>query len=201
VSLRDGGTIWHTDLAYMAEPSRCSLLYALDVPADGGDTEWANMYLVYDALPADLKNRVAGLRAENHFIMTENPRFSPRSDMTPAERKGTIWAEKTAEEKARTPVAVHPIVRTDPETGRKALFVNRRFTTRIAGMDADESEALLLDLFDYAERPEHIYHHRWTVHQLLLWDNRYTNHVACGGVPDDQLRTMQRTTVRGEVPV
>ena len=68
-------------------------------------------------------------------------------------------------------------------------------------MDPDKGEALLLDLFDYAERREHIYHHGWSVNQLLLWDNRCTAHLACGGVPDDQIRTMQRTTVRGAIPV
>ena len=74
-------------------------------------------------------------------------------------------------------------------------------TTRIVDMDPDEGEALLLELFDYAERPEQIYHHRWTVNQLLLWDNQCTAHLACGGVPDNQIRTMQRTTVKGEIPV
>jgi taurine dioxygenase len=201
VSIRDGGSIWHSDLSYMAEPSRCSLLYAIDVPADGGDTEWANMYLAYDALPEHLKSRIARLRAMNHFIMSENPRFQPPRDMPPEQRIGTQWAEKTPEEKARTPGAVHPIVRTHPTTGRKALFITRRFTTHIVDMDPDEGEALLLDLFDYAERREHIYHHRWSVNHLLLWDNRYTAHLACGGVPDNQIRTMQRTTVKGEIPV
>ena len=201
ISLRDGGSNWHSDLAYMAEPSRCSLLYAIDVPADGGDTEWSNMYLAYEALPEDLKARIVGLQAMNDFILSENPRFQPPKDKTPEQLKGTQWAEKTPEEKARTPGAVHPIVRTIPETGRKALFISRRFTTRIVDMDPADGEALLLELFDYAERPEYIYHHRWSANQLLLWDNRCTSHLACGGVPDNQIRTMLRTTVKGEIPV
>jgi taurine dioxygenase len=201
VSLRDGGSIWHSDLSYMSEPSRCSLLYAIDVPVDGGDTEWANMYRAYDALPLGLKNRITGLSAVHQFDLLDNPRFGPPADMGADELKGSIWEPKSAAVKARTPDAIHPIVRTHPVTGRKALFVSRRFTVRIAGMASSEGEALLLELFDYAERPEHIYHHRWSKNQLLLWDNSCTVHLACGGVPDNQLRTMQRTTVKGEVPV
>jgi taurine dioxygenase len=201
VSLRDGGSIWHSDLSYMAEPSRCSLLYAIDVPDEGGDTEWANMYRAYEALPQNLKDRIAGLRAVHQFDLVDNPRFGPPAHMTAADLKGSIWEPKSAAVKARTPDAVHPIVRTHPITGRKALFVSRRFTVRVADTHPDEGESLLLELFDYAERPEHIYHHRWSKHQLLLWDNRCTVHLACGGVPDSQIRTMQRTTVRGEIPV
>lgn len=201
VSLRDGGSIWHSDLSYMAEPSRCSLLYALDVPVDGGDTEWANMYLAYETLPKDLKARIAGLRAIHQFDLLENPRFGPPADMKSENLAGSIWEKKSAAVKARTPPVSHPIVRTHPASGRKALFVSRRFTTHVADMETDEGEALLLDLFDHAEHPDHIYHHRWSVNQFLLWDNRCSVHLACGGVPDSQLRTMQRTTVRGEIPV
>ena len=201
VSLRDGGSIWHSDLSYMAEPSRCSLLYAIDVPIDGGDTEWANMYSAYDALPQSLKEQIAELRAVHQFDLVDNPRFGPPSNMTEEDLKGSIWEPKSAAVKARTPDAVHPIVRTHPNTGRKALFVSRRFTVRIADMAPDEGESLLLELFDYAERPEYIYHHRWSKHQLLLWDNRCTVHLACGGVPDSQIRTLQRTTVRGAIPI
>jgi taurine dioxygenase len=201
VSLRDGGSIWHSDLSYMAEPSRCSLLYAIDVPVNGGDTEWANMYMAYESLPQSLKDRIAGLRAVHQFDLVENPRFGPPVDMKPEELKGSIWEKKSAAVKARTPAVVHPIVRTHPVTGRKALFVSRRFTTHVADMGADEGEALLLDLFDRAEQGKHIYHHRWSVNQLLLWDNRCTVHLACGGVSDSQIRTMQRTTVRGKIPV
>jgi taurine dioxygenase len=201
VSLRDGGSIWHSDLSYMGEPSRCSLLYAIDVPVDGGDTEWANMYLAYETLPKDLKSRIAGLRAIHQFDLAENPRFGPPVDLKPEDLKGSIWERKSEAVKARTPPVAHQIVRTHPVTGRKALFVSRRFTTHVVDMDVDDGEALLLELFDHAEQPENIYRHRWSPDQLLLWDNRCTVHLACGGVPDHQLRTMQRTTVRGEVPV
>ena len=201
VSLRDGGSIWHSDLSYMGEPSRCSLLYAIDVPKDGGDTEWANMYLAYEALPKSLKDRISELRAVHQFDLDDNPRFGPPKDLKPEQLKGSIWEKKSAEIRARTPAVKHPIVRTHGVTGRKALFVSRRFTTHVADMEPVKGEELLLELFDYAERSEHIYRHRWSANSLILWDNRCTIHLACGGVPDYQIRTMQRTTIKGEIPV
>jgi taurine dioxygenase len=200
VSLRDGGSVWHSDLSYMSEPSLGSLLYAIDVPHTGGDTEWANMYLAYEKLPDDLKTRIAGLRAVHQFDQNENPRLGPPSGVTAEQLKGSIWEKKTAEIKARTPDAVHPVVRVHPQSRRKALFVNRRFTIRIEGMDPDAGEALLLELFEYCEQPGNVYRHRWAKGDLVMWDNRCTIHLACGGVPDSQIRTMQRTTVRGESP-
>jgi taurine dioxygenase len=141
------------------------------------------------------------LKAVHLFDQVYNPRMARPKELVGAAVKGSIWEEKTAETKARTPDVVHPVVRTHAATGRKALFVSRRFTIRIADMDADAGESLLLDLFDHIERPAHIYHHRWQPHQLIMWDNRCTVHLACGGVPDSQIRTMQRTTIRGELPV
>lgn len=201
ISLRDGGTVWHSDLSYMQYPSMGSLLYAIDVPADGGDTEWANMYLAYDALPRTLKDQIAGLRAVHQFDAMENPRLRPPEHVRKEGTSNSMWEEKSEQVKQRTPDVIHPVVRVHPATGRKALFVNRRFTLRVEGMPARESEDLLLELFNYCERSDHIYHHRWSPDQLVMWDNRCTIHLACGGVPDDQVRTMQRTTVRGELPV
>ncbi len=200
ISLRDGGTIWHSDLSYMKHPSRASLLYAIDVPRDGGDTEWANMYLAYDALSPALKDRVAGLRAVHQFDAADNPRLRPPEAVVQEGISNSMWERKSEEAKSRTPNVVHPIVRTHPATGRKALFVNRRFTLWIEDMPGEESEELLLQLFEHSERPEHVYHHRWSKWQLLMWDNRCTIHLACGGVPDGQIRTMQRTTIIGESP-
>jgi taurine dioxygenase len=200
ISLRDGGSVWHSDLSYMKEPSLGSLLYAIDVPQSGGDTEWANMYLAYENLPEELKDRIAGLTAVHQFDQNDNPRLGPPSDMTPDQLEGSIWEKKTPEIKARTPDAVHPVVRIHPQSGCKALFVNRRFTIRIEDMDPDEGEDLLLELFEHCEQPENVYRHRWKKGDLVMWDNRCTIHLACGGVSDDQIRTMQRTTVRGESP-
>ena len=199
ISLRDGGSIWHSDLSYMQHPSRASLLYSIDVPRDGGDTEWANMYMAYDALPQKLKDRVSTMQAVHQLEAAANPRLAPPDKVLKQGIKGSMWDRKTKEAASRTPNVSHPIVRTHADTGRKALFVNRRFTLWIEDMPRDASEELLLELFEYAERREHVYRHRWTKGDLLMWDNRCTIHLACGGVPEDQIRTMQRTTVLGEV--
>ena len=201
ISLRDGGTEWHSDLSYMKLPSRASLLYSIDVPKDGGDTEWANMYLAYDVLPQKLKQRIAPLRAVHQLEAAANHRLKPPDTVFQQGVKGSMWDRKSAEAAARTPNVTHPIVRTHPDTGRKALFVNRRFTLWIEDMSREASEELLLELFDYSERREHVYRHRWTKGDLLMWDNRCTIHLACGGVPDSQIRTMQRTTVLGEAVI
>jgi taurine dioxygenase len=182
----------------MQYPSRCSLLYAIDVPKDGGDTEWANMYMAYEALPPKIKDRIATLKAVHQLEAAANPRLAPPESVIKDGIAGSMWDRKTQDAAARTPNVTHPVVRTHRDTGRKALFVNRRFTLWIEDMPRDQSEELLLELFDYAERREHVYRHRWTKGDLLMWDNRCTIHLACGGVPDNQIRTMQRTTVLGE---
>jgi alpha-ketoglutarate-dependent taurine dioxygenase len=95
--------------------------------------------------------------------------------------------------------AVHPVVRTHPETGRKGLFVSEHFTTRIVGLPEDESRALLDELFDHSTRPEHIYRHRWQPQDMVFWDNRSLMHLAAG-CPDDQRRKLYRTTIEGDAP-
>lgn len=201
IGLRDGGSIWHSDLSYMTHPSSGSLLYAIEIPQDGGDTEWANMYLAYDALPNRLKDRIFDLKAVHQFDIERNPRVAPPKDFAVENAKGSIWEKRPADKKPLTKAVVHPLIRSHPKTGRTALYVNRRFTTHILDLSEYESEDLLIELFDYAEAPAHIYHHRWNKNQLVIWDNRCTIHLACGGVPADQFRTMHRTSVRGEVPV
>ncbi len=199
LGLRDGGSVWHSDLSYVARPSVGSLLYALAVPSVGGDTEWANLYTAYDTLADETKRRIAGLRAVHQFDQAQNPRMTrPEPATADAHDGGTIWYEKTAEIKARTPDVVHPIVRVHPATGRKALFVNRRFTIAVDGMGSAAGEALLLDLFDHAERREHVYHHRWRRGELLMWDNRCTMHLACVGFSMPEIRRMHRTTIAGD---
>jgi taurine dioxygenase len=94
---------------------------------------------------------------------------------------------------------VHPIVRTHPETGRKALFVSEHFTTRVIGLPEDESRQLLEELFAHSVRAEHVYRHRWAEHDMVFWDNRSLMHLAAG-TPDDQRRKLYRTTIEGDVP-
>jgi taurine dioxygenase len=189
IGLGDAGHFWHSDLSYKDRPSLGSLLHAQELPAEGGDTLFANMHLAWDTLPQALKSAVEGKQAEHSYLAqyAELQRRSPwRPDLTQAQ----IDQVK--------PVA-QPIVRTHPETGRKALFVSEHFTTRIIGMPEDESRILLAQLFAHSVKPEHVYRHSWQPHDLVFWDNRSLMHLAAG-TPADQRRKMYRTTVEGDTP-
>lgn len=194
VSLADGGSGWHSDLSYMERPSLGSLLYAVQTPERGGDTEWANMYSAYETLPDETKKRIEGLKAIHQFDQRLNPRLPP-----PDLRYRDAHSDEL---RALTPDVQHPIVRTHPVTGRKVLFVSLRFTIGIADMDKKEGAALLDELLAHQENPEFTYHHKWKMGDLMMWDNRCTNHRACGEVvqfPD--VRRLHRTTVLGDLPV
>ena len=165
------------------------MLHAQELPAEGGDTLFANMHLAWDTLPAALRHAVRGARAEHSYLVQyeELRRRNPwRPALTPAQIDEV------------QPV-VHPVVRTHPETGRQALFVSEHFTTRIVGIPDDESRALLAELFAHSVRPEHVYRHRWAPHDMVFWDNRSLMHLA-GGTPDHLRRKLYRTTIEGDVP-
>jgi taurine dioxygenase len=189
IGLGDAGHFWHSDLSYKETPSLGSLLHAQELPAEGGDTLFANIHLAYDTLPAALRNAVQGARAE-HSYLAQYEELRRRSPFRPALTQAQIDEVK--------PV-VHPVVRTHPETGRKALFVSEHFTTRIVGLPEDESRALLAELFAHSVRPEHVYRHRWAPHDLVFWDNRSLMHLAAG-TPAHLRRKLYRTTIEGDVP-
>jgi taurine dioxygenase len=189
IGLGDAGHFWHSDLSYKETPSLGSMLHAQELPAEGGDTLFANMHLAYDTLPAALKHTIRDLRAEHSYLKqyAELQRRSPwRPNLTQAQ------IDEVA------PV-VHPVVRTHPETGRKALFVSEHFTTRIVGLPDDESIALLDELFAHSVKPEHLYRHQWQPHDMVFWDNRSLMHLAAG-CPAEQRRKLYRTTIEGDVP-
>jgi taurine dioxygenase len=189
IGLGDAGHFWHSDLSYKEKPSLGSLLHAQELPRVGGDTLFANMHLAWDELPAHLRSVVEGRRAE-HTYLARYAELQKRSPWRP-----NLSAEQIAEVK---PV-VHPIVRTHPETGRKALFVSEHFTTRIVDLPEDESRALLAELFAHSVQPQFIYRHRWREHDLVFWDNRSLMHLAAG-TPDDERRRLNRTTIEGDAP-
>lgn len=189
LGLGDAGHFWHSDLSYKEKPSLGSMLHAQELPLEGGDTLFANMHLAYDTLPAALRHAVQGLRAE-HSYLAQYEELRRRSPFRPALTQAQIDEVKPVE---------HPVVRTHPETGRKALFVSEHFTTRIVGIPEDESRALLAELFAHSVKPEHVYRHRWAPHDLLFWDNRSLMHLA-GGTPDHLRRKLYRTTIEGDVP-
>jgi taurine dioxygenase len=189
IGLGDAGHFWHSDLSYKETPSLGSMLHAQELPEEGGDTLFANMHLAWDTLPAALRNAVQDARAE-HSYLAQYEELRRRSPFRPALTQAQIDEVK--------PV-VHPVVRTHPETGRKALFVSEHFTTRIVGIPEDESRTLLDELYAHSVLPEHVYRHRWAPHDMVFWDNRSLMHLA-GGTPEHLRRKLYRTTIEGDVP-
>ncbi|MGV7242610.1 TauD/TfdA dioxygenase family protein [Caballeronia sp. M23-90] len=189
IGLGDAGHFWHSDLSYKETPSLGSLLHAQELPSEGGDTLFANMHLAWDTLPQALRDAVKGRSAE-HTYLAKYAELQKRSPWRP---------NLSAEQIAQVKPVVQPIVRTHPETGRKALFVSEHFTTRVIDMPEGESRDLLQALFDHSVREEHLYRHQWREHDLVFWDNRSLMHLAAG-TPDHLRRKMYRTTIEGDTP-
>jgi taurine dioxygenase len=186
------GGAWHSDFSFLPEPPLGSALYALEVPDHGGDTLFANQYAAYEALSPGLRRILDGLRA----IHTGAP-YGMRGIDPNLKTSRSIVIERNRPE-ADAEVA-HPVVRTHPATGRKALFVNAIYTTRFADMTEAESRPLLDFLFAHSTRPELTCRLRWTPGMLALWDNRCTQHYAINDY-DGSRRLMHRTTIAGERP-
>ncbi|GAA0505074.1 TauD/TfdA family dioxygenase [Tatumella terrea] len=189
VGLGDAGKYWHSDLSYKETPSLGSMLYARILPAIGGDTKFANMHRAWETLPDALRQAVEGRRAVHSYTATySQPKF------------GAGWRPALTEKQLSEVKSVsHPIIRTHPETGRKALFVSEGFTTHIEGIPADESRDILQALYQHSIREENIYTHRWQPNDLLFWDNRSLIHLATG-CPADCPRQLYRTTIQGDIP-
>jgi taurine dioxygenase len=181
-ALPDGEMHFHTDQCHQERPAMASMLYALEVPSAGGNTLFANGYKAYETLPDEIKRRIDGRKALNAYDYD-----------TAATKRGTRLTQGV-------PSYVHPVVRTHPATGRKALYVNRLMTVRIEGLPAQESDELLSFLFDHQERREFIYEHVWRPGDLLMWDNRCTLHARTDFSPNER-RLMRRVTILGEKPV
>ena len=184
------GGVWHSDTTYLEAPSLASLLYAKEVPARGGDTLFANMYLAYESLSAGMRRMLDGLSAVNSAA---NPKKQVRDGhVEDGSMAGT--GRNTA-----AMFAEHPVVRTHPVTGRKALYVNRAHTVRFKGMTEDESAGLLAYLFDHAVREEFTCRFHWEPGSLALWDNRCTQHYPLNDY-HGQRRVMHRVTIAGDRP-
>jgi len=183
--LGDGEAIWHSDMTYVDTPPSAALLYALELPAEGGDTYWANMYLAYEALPADMKKRIEGLKAIHDATYNS----------AGIKRKG--YDDVT--DPRRAPGAHHGLVRRHPETARKCLFLGRRRNSYIVGLPLEESEALLDALWAHATQPRFAFCQQWQVGDLMIWDNRCTLHRRDPFDPNAR-RVMHRTQIKGERP-
>jgi taurine dioxygenase len=191
--IANGGAYWHSDITYKARPPMGSILYALEVPPTDGDTLYCDMAAAYEALPESTKARLDDLRAVHSYL----PRFMA-SRAIDESFKGSPF-QLSDEQKAEVAEVTHPLVRTHPESGRKALFVNEGFTIRVEGMDEAEGRALLDELNAHEAQPEFIYRHRWSVGDVVFWDNRVTMHRATD-YDRRYARRMHRTTIQGDVP-
>ncbi len=178
------GESWHSDVSCDAEPPMGSILHLRIVPAVGGDTLFASMYAAYDALSARMKTYLEGLTATHDG----EPYYRGRYKDKGVDDRGRIY-----------PRAVHPVLRTHPETGRKALYVNRMFTTRINDLSREESEAILAYLIDHCARPEFQVRFRWRENSVAFWDNRCAQHLALWDY-FPQSRSGYRVTIKGDKP-
>ena len=183
-SLGDGEAVWHTDMSYLDMPPKASMLYSLEIPTSGGNTSFCSMYAIYDALPAELRERIAGLKIKHDG--TYNSGGYVRQGVTPTDDPRT------------SPGALHPLVCTHPDTGRRMLYLGRRRNAYIGGLELAESEALLDELWSYVDLPQFCFEHVWRVGDLVLWDNRCTMHRRDAFDPK-QRRIMHRTQVKGEL--
>ena len=183
---KGAGTYWHSDVSFRDRPAQASLLHAKTIPPVGGDTIFADQAAAYDALSDGMKQLLAPLRAWHDFEVAARTQYAKpvvvEQDMDGANR------------------ALHPLVRTNPLTGRKSLFVNPGFTAHIDGLSTEESRAILDFLYTHSIQPQFLYRHRWTEKDLVIWDNRSLMHFAVMDYPDDHPRYMERCTVIGEVP-
>jgi taurine dioxygenase len=182
-SLGAGEAVWHTDMSYLEDPPKASMLYAIEVPPAGGSTGFTNMYRAYEELPEALKRRIAGRRLKHDG--TYNSGGYVREGIT------------ATDDPVASPGTCHPIVCAHPETGRRCLYLGRRRNAYIEGLPLAESEALLDDLWRYATREELSWYNAWRVGDLVLWDNRCTMHRR---EPFDAAsrRIMHRTQMKGQ---
>ena len=180
------GGIWHTDTAYLERPPMASMLLALEIPPFGGDTLFANMYLAFESLSGGMQKLLLNLKAINSS--TKADASNTRED-----------AKKSSGKETKDYTAEHPVVRTHPETGRKALYVNSGHTVRFAGWTEEESAPLLRFLYDWQVRPEFTCRFAWQPGSIALWDNRCAQHNPVNDYHGHR-RLMHRITLAGDVP-
>lgn len=177
--------LWHTDSSYKEMPCVGSLLHGVEISRTGGETQFINMYMVFDELPDRLRQQVEGRRACHDF---ENlHRLSDLKPLTEAER-------------AAMPPAWQPMVRRHPVTGRKSLYISPIYNDAVEGLDTEAARRLIDDLTAFAAQPRFMYKHRWEPHDVLMWDNRCTVHAVTPHDPTER-RVMHRTTISGDQPV
>ena len=179
-SLGAGEAVWHTDMSYLSAPPKASVLYALEVPAMGGDTAFCTMYGAWEAMPTALQRRLIGLRIKHDA--TYNSGGYVREGVTPTDDPRTA------------PGVLHPLVQAHPDTGRHGLYLGRRRNAYLEGLPLDESDALLDEIWASVTDPVHTWAHHWRVGDVILWDNRCTMHRRDAFDPAAR-RVMHRTQI------
>lgn len=181
---------WHSDETFRMEPPMGSILRCVRIPEIGGDTLWADMYAAYEGLSDKMQQLISGLEAVHDFKPFRN-----KFNHLPVRERH----QRLAEMEEQLPQPTHPVVRTHPVTGRKALFVNEHFTIGIKGMQEAESRPLLEFLCAQARIPEYQFRFRWKPNSMVFWDNRPTQHYAANDYYPSH-RTMHRLTLKGDRP-
>jgi taurine dioxygenase len=181
------GETFHTDHSNHPRPPKATMLFAVELPSSGGDTQYVNMHDAYDELPADTKQRIDGLKAVHVYLSKHSPR--PLGHITEESRRNL------------PPPGIHPLVRTHPENGRKALFLNPVRMESIVGMEDTEALALIGVLMRHATSKKYEYRHRWRHGDWVLWDNRSVMHQANPDYDMNERRYLYRLMLKGEVPV
>jgi taurine dioxygenase len=185
IGLADAGTYFHTDYSYLQVPARATMLYSIEVPNAGGNTLFANQYAAYDDLPETMKRRIAPMIAVHHYGNRKVEDAMSRVAASPL----------TDEQKAKMPLITHPIVRSHPVTGRKALYAVSGSSYGIVGMSEDESVALLDELAAHSTQPKYVMSYAYRVGDVVIWDNASLLHSATLTDPDDP-RTLWRITIK-----
>lgn len=178
-ALENGDMWFHSDQCYYEIPCKASTLYAMEIPSVGGNTLFANCYTAWETLPADLRDKLEGLKAHHIYDYAGNP----------LKRGDNIDPD--------APQYFHPVARTHPATKRKALYVNRLMTDYIDGITGEESDEILAQLFAHSEEERFVYEHVWQVGDFVIWDNRCSMHARTDFDPNER-RMMRRITVKGE---
>ena len=177
--LKDAGTFWHSDVAYKPEPARATLLYSLEVPDHGGDTLFCDLTAAYDDLSDEMKVRLDGLKAWHFYAHQKRDLFDDGKVQSP-------------------PECLHPVVRTNPSSGRKAIYITPAYTVRIDGMSAKDSQALMDDIFDHCLQDKYRMDYKWRAGDLVVWDNAAVMHSATTKDLDpSKYRTIWRTIISG----
>ena len=180
------GETFHTDHSNHPRPPKATTLFAVALPSHGGDTQYVNMHRAYDDLPAETKDKIDGLKAVHVYLSKYSPR--PLGLLTEESRRKL------------PPPGIHPLVRTHPENGRKALFLNPVRIESIGGMDDEAALALIADLMRHATQKKYEYRHKWRPGDWVLWDNRSVMHQANPDYDMNERRYLYRLMLKGEVP-